>query len=521
MDQQTRERQAMQAVVNAAAKDPYFWALAFRKMPDGSPYALLNYRNQDGSMRYTDYTPGCDYRYLRGVYEEVSNLKRSGRICVMKCAQTGWTELAVNTTLWFMDKKHEGALYMLPSSDQLGQFAQARIDAAIRNSPVLAAAFPDTSNVGLKVGFGVPLYLRGARSLEKLREIPVGLLVRDEYGEMTEEGREQALSRLGASNYKYVIDLGNPKYPESGIHELYMKGTQQAWKIPCKKCGEELEPRWPDSLKEIEVRGNPKWSLVCANCGSPIIATSGRWVAANVAGLYASYRMSQLVSPKVRPEEIMRAWNIAKGNSTAEQNFFNFVIGIPYAPAGSGIDDTILSKLPKLGVDVGAVLHVVIRREEGGIIWAGVCDWEELARKIPMYNVQHCVIDSMPEISKAKDFAKAFRGRVTLCRYLHPKKRGGRRDSFEDGVSFVEISRTEAIDMAFQRFFNGEEAVAENLPGMFYKHIKNMTRVILSQGGSEFATWQETGDDHFGHSFVYSELARPMSGSDEQNQIFL
>lgn len=505
--------ESQQAVRMEAKLNPYWWATAYRIMPDGRPYEIL-----DPTRTY--YQP-----YLYEPYKVLGELPTGGRVVVMKSAQTGWTETALNATFWFMDTKGEGVLYMLPTDGILGDFAQARINKAIKLSPELRRAFTDVDNVHIKVGYGQALYLRGAVSKQKLREIPVGMVVRDEYGSMDFEGAEQALSRLGASQYKYVYDLGNPQFPETGIHLAYLNGTQEVWKITCPKCGTVEEPRWPDSVKDGK--------LVCPSCGAALDKHEGAWFTENPGAPYRSFRMSQLISPTVEPWELEQKWKEAQGDATKLQVFWNFYMGLPYAPEGSRIDDEILSALPRLGemvlgssrptvmgVDVGAVNHVTIRRVEGGVIWAGECDWIEMARKMVDYNVEACGIDAMPETTKAKEFARQFPGKVTLVRYTGGPMSTGTKSSTEDGVPFLTVARTEAIDSAFARILNGEEAMPSNPPSDYFAHFKAMTRQIVREKGREYATWIESGPDHYAHSFVYSELVRDSRDPFEKMQFW-
>jgi len=490
----------IEAYVRAvAARNPYTWARAHRIMPDGLPYTIR-------SGRY------C-MPYLDEVYRAIGQLPHGGRIAVQKAAQTGWTEAALNTTFWFLDVKQEGVLYMLPTDRQLSDFAQARVNKAVSASPYISSHCQDVSNVQLKVIFGQPLYLRGSMSHEKLLEIPVGLVVRDEYEMMDREGAELALSRLGASQHKWVFDLGNPRFPESGINAAWLGGTQEVWELQCPRCGLWAEPRWPESVDAA------KKQLVCPECGAPVDRTKGRWRALNPGAPYRSFRMSQLVSPAVDYAELLQAWKEAQGNATQLQVFYNMRLGLPYTPEGTKITDEMIAALPRLpnmpagsarktvmGVDVGAVLHVVIRYPEGGTIYAGTTDWTGLAAKMVAYNVQKCFIDAMPETTKAKEFARQFPGKVVLVRYLAPQATSSARTGSEDGVPVLFVRRTEALDAALAKIINREEPVAANLPEEFWRHIKSLTRQIVKSSAGEYAVWVESGPDHYAHAFCYATL---------------
>ena len=486
-----------------APTDPLWWSRWNRRMADGSAYEILS--------RGHWFMP-----YLKEPLRAwKKDSPRGHRQVWSKCAQVGCTEAAISTALWFLDVCREGVMYGLPSEDQVTSFVQVRVNATIRASSRIASALRETDNTDVKLMWGKPLYFRGSIARSKLREIPVGLLVRDEFGEMNEVGREMMLARLDASERKWILDLGNPRFPETGIDAEYQDGDRSVWKILC-ECGADEEPRWPESVKMT----NGLATLVCPACGSPVDRGGGRWVPTDPDARYRSFRLSQLISPAVEPWELVAAWESAQGNETRLQEFWNSKLGLPYAPEGARITEDVLSKLPLsgemmagyvkptcMGVDVGAVLHVIIRRVEGGILWAGTCNWIELDRLMGTYNVQHCGIDAMPETTMARQFAQRWPGRVRMVRYLPPTSQG-KRETREEGVPVVQISRTEALDLAFARLLKGEEQLPTNMPAEVRRHWGALTRQIVKTGKTEYAAWVETGPDHFAHSLVYSELVR-------------
>ena len=498
--------------------DPYHWATSHCIMPDGSPYRILG--------------PPFIQPYLREMYRSFGGLPRRGRIVVMKAAQMGWTEWAKNCAFWFMDKKREGVLYMLRTDGELGQFAQARLNPSIRDSPYIRRAFSDADNVALKIGWGQSFYLRGATATEKLREIPVGLVVRDEYEVMDPLGANQALARLGASENQYVIDLGNPRYPEAGIHADYLEGTQNEWQLSCRHCKTWAAPRWPDSINEE----HPD-SLVCPECGKPIKRLqTGRWVALNPRARYFSHHIAQFVNSRVRPVDLIEEWRAAKGDPTKEQLFYNLRLGLPYAPAGARLDWSVIKHLPSsgpmlmacdrdtvMGVDVGAVLHVVVRLVSGGIVWVGEVEWEQLDRLMGAYNVIACGMDAMPETHSAKLFGQRFPDQVVLIRYHSTPLSTATAEKVEDGVSIRTVPRTASLDAAFSLIHNGELAVPESLPPDFWEHFTCVTRHIVDDGKKRYATYIEDSGkpDHYAHAFNYSEIVREGGTFEEQTQVFL
>lgn len=505
------------ALLVQAPETPHWWARAYRIMPSGEPWRIM----ADGAWHMPYLYEILDAWHIKTTRPQT---EKGHRQVVSKCAQTGFTESAINLALWFLEVQQEGVMYGLPSEDQIKSFVQARVNPSVRNSPHIAKAFKDTDNTDVKLGWNQALYFRGSISRSKLREIPVGLIIRDEYGEMDERGREMMLARLGASQYKWIFDCGNPHFPETGIDELYLRGDQSVWALHCDSCGEWEEPRWPDSIQKV----GDEYGLVCPNCGLPVNKADGRWIPRNPGAPYRSFRLSQMISPRVEPWEIARQWETANGNATRVQEFYNSTLGLPYAPEGTRIDDEILSALPRsgemimaskdatvMGVDINPAYGntVVIRKLSGGVIWAGTATWEEMDRLMINYTVDRCGIDIRPETTKAKEFAGHHLGKVILIAYSSSPMTSGKDGSIisqttDDGIEVWTVARTEAIDGAFQRLLTGEESLASNLPEDFFAHFRAMTRQIVDTGGKEYATWVESGPDHYAHSFTYSELVR-------------
>jgi len=517
----------LEQVKARAGHGPYHFARAYRIMPNGVQYGIFS------ELRF--------YPYLWAVYEALRTLGVSGAVAVMKCAQTGWTETALNLALWFMATKGEGVLYMLPTESQLGDFSQARITPILKNSPALQAAFSSADNVGLKLAFGQPMYLRGAKAKSKLREIPVGLLVRDEYEEMDKDGAAVATSRLGASRWKWTYDLSNPKFPsEKGIYGRFMMGTQEEIVITCPHCGLESPPVWPDSYSE-----KFPMTIVCPDCKTPLNLRERwdqkkmRWLANNpTEGRYRSFHMSQLISPTVKPWEIMQQWIEAQGKIAELQTFYNMVLGLPYAPEGSRITLELIKQLRRMdvmqpahigpccmGVDVGATLHVVIRTMEGRTVWIGTCTFEILSRLMHTHNVAHCAIDIAPETRAAKAFAADFLGKVVLVRYKPSSTATGIDEAEEkddDGgrLRKLNAARTEVLDKGMSRFLSMEEIMPEDTPAEFWRHVMALTRVVVEEDDKTYATWEKDGADHFAHAFCYSELVRQQGGLFATTQMF-
>jgi len=511
-------KQELAKATALAGANAYQWANSYRMMPDGCTYSLFN------AERYME--------YLYEPYAEVSNLRiPGGVITVMKCVQTGWSEWAINNMFWFMDIKKEPGLYMLQTDKQLGPFVLARFDPAISMSPYIREGFAgQADSVGLKVGWKQPLYFRGAKSPGSLVEFSVGIVIQDEKDQMDPDGIAASLGRREGKKHKWVLRLSNPKIPESGIHIDYMDGSQAQHALWCEKCQKFHIPVWPESANA----NHPLW-VMCPEGDHPLDKMKGIWIHEEPDNPHKSYSMTHFSSPTVQTIEMIEEYSLIRGDPTKMEAFHNLRLGQPWAESGTQITD--VSGLPSMGqmvpsydrqsvmgVDVGSVLHVVVRRTFGGILWAGILtEWEDLGRMMHAYNVINCVIDVEPETTKATDFGKAFPGRVVLCDY-HSNPLA-KEDSWGEkkGVPVYTGLRTAMIDEALALIHTKTEGVPSNLPSDFWAHFRAVTRLHVKRAdGKVYASYVHTKPDHFVHAFNYAVFAgaKFQGTGEEQTQFF-
>ena len=513
-------QEAQNQVVVNAGEGPYGWAVANVFLEDGMPYAL--------------YQPNFKMPYMRQIFAWLGSLPRRGRMVGMKPTQMGFSTTMMIFTLWFMNKCKENALYMLRTDGELGQFVQERFDPIIANSPNIAAGFTATDNVHVKRGWDRTLYFRGAEQPKKLKEMPVGLLIRDEKDVMVDLGAEMALGRLAASKYQWVADIGNPSYPEIGIDADYLGGTQHQWWVLCAYCNEWFIPDWPQCI----VRSSPD-RVVCSTCGKPHDFTLvGEWRPKVEKAPYISWTIPQVCSPRVLPIDLLNDWDQAEGNPTKERTFYNNRLGKPYASAGAKLDMAIIHRLTcsgsamvagsvahtVMGIDVGGsegdCLHVTVRALDGEILWAGVKNWEEADDALDSYNVLSCGIDAMPETYMAKLLAQKNPDRgIKLIRYHSSPVTVGGTVKEKDGVEFVSVARTATLDQTFSLIHKPEDGlvVPTGLPVDYWDQFTCMVRKIVDTGKHKYATYDEgSAPDHYAHSLNYSEVVRDKSGSFEE-----
>ncbi len=472
-------------------------------------------------------------------------------VVVMKAAQVGLSEAAINLALYATDRAHAGrgnVSYFMPTQTLMDDFTQGRIDPALQNSAYLrgrlqpeppARKGADSKHLKhLGAGF---LYLRGADSRRQLSSIPADWVLLDEYDLMAQGTLQLARKRLSSSRDGRLWVLSTPRLPEAGIHELFLRSDQRHYAIPCAGCGREQALRWPENVdcgREL---------VVCAGCRQPLdTQAAGRWMpqAPGNSAIHG-YHLNRLYSPWLDLHALIEASQ--ETAPAALRVFHNADLGQPFCPPGGGLTVDVLDRCRQgydlrqyrgqecvMGVDVGTVLHVVIREraddgrrlraeQRPGRLWyAGEVRWEELEALRERFNVQHGLIDALPEMYQARRLAEQSAGRIWLAYY--DRQQAGHE--YQPGSPAVlHLNRTEALDELAQRFREQLlplPAAARGLGGRIRDGLGDYYRQLLvlqrdlepDANGNLRARWRDySRPDHYAHAELYCMLAATLSST--------
>jgi transcription elongation factor Elf1 len=478
-------------------------------------------------------------------------------VTVMKAAQLGLTEVAINRAFYTVDVLKRDVLYVLPTALNASDFSKSRFNTALSHSPYLKDLFTDTNTVGLKQAGGVTLYIRGSRGDSNLKSIPVSVLVLDEADEMDQKQIWLALERLSGQVHKFVFSLSTPTVPKYGIHKLYVQGTQEHYYFKCPRCGRATEFVWPDCVEicgETITDPDVKRSfLKCKECKGRIeheekpdfLGKGAYWEStATCAEEHRSFYINQLYSYTVTPADLVVAYFRGLGDEAAMVEFHNSKQGLPYIPDGGQVTDSELEiavrrhtkkddrpriggqRLITMGIDQGKWNHIVVKeffvrgdrgldinaKTVGRVLWEGKMPgdrFEDLDFLMREWQVLACVIDADPQINDARRFARRFPGYVYLCRY----RRGvtGKElqlSEEEDGAAVVTVDRTNWLDASMGRFHSNRVELPADVSLEFREHIKALVRTYEKDDvGNPKAVYLNTGPDHFAHAFNYAEIA--------------
>lgn len=521
------------------------------------------------------------HAYLKAIYEETAQ-----EVVLRKAAQLGASEYLVSYILQAADVRGATGLYVLPTDSHVSDFSAARVGAAMdeRASPylggiVVAGDKHGADRVGLKRVRDRFIYFRGAKvkpdgSAPQLRSIDADVLVLDEFDEMDRRAEALARKRLGHSTLAEVRIVSTPTFANVGIDAEYQASDRREWHFKCPHCSEWMAPTLDDLVLEWDslerpvrwnghssaavaaddagkAEGHPSTSsgqeaegepyLACRKCkGALDRSGAGEWVAAYPDRAVHGYHLTRLFVPQTPLAGIITG--LQEVDENKRQQVFNQDLGLPYrSTQATALTDVLLDGCRReyghgvvavenranvyMGVDVGRVLHTVIRqRQDDGErrqVWAGeVTAFEDLSDLMERYGVKTCVVDALPETRKAREFQETHkRGKVWLAYYTGQGQKGGTKKEspihWDEKERVVNLDRTRTLDATLGLFALAARGEPGNtLPANardirdYYAHLRAPER-RLEDGpdGNQVAVYVESGPDHYAHAENYCYVA--------------
>lgn len=481
-----------------------------------------------------------------------------------KAGQIGVSEYLISWLLWSADERLATGLYVFPTDTHVSDFSAARLGPAI--DPEVSQYLADlvmpasggqrgADRVSLKRVGARFIYFRGAKvqpggRAPQLRSVDADVLILDEYDEMDPRAPALARERLGHSAIGDVRVASTPTFANVGIHREYLASDQRTWHVRCSKCGQWQDLTIHDMVVEWDDLGRPVgWHqdkegipfLACRQCGGRMNRDGdGEWVATYPDRAVHGYHISRLFAPYRDLQEILDSLNTV--DETERQQAYNQGLGLPYRGAaimaldremldacrreyglgsGLGADKRIGNRVA--GVDVGRVLHVVVRDvmadgDRTARFIGEVPDCEDVAHILDMYGVGRCVIDALPETRKARELqASRPRGQVWLAYYTR-QKQGSKKKGPVDlnpRERTVNLDRTRTLDATLALFaLAGRGEAGNTLPANardladYYDHLTALERRLVDgSDGNKVAVYVESGPDHYGHAENYCNVA--------------
>lgn len=474
-------------------------------------------------------------------------LDNAQEMVVKKAGQIGVSEWLVSYALHCVTARKIDVLYLMPTGETVSDFDSTRIKMAMEASPHLAELAQASAGgrrsrldrVGLKRFGNNVLYLRAASVRKdarspKLKAIPVGAWIGDEYDEMDMRAPELARKRMGHSDVAEERIVSTPTYVNLGIDAEWEKTTQTAYFFRC-GCGHRFTPTihhmvkaWDEGERPTDWWGKSEGAawVACPRCARQIDRSlRGEWVAAFPDRARVGYHISKLIAPFVDLRTVIA--NLQTLDQTKRKEAWNQDLGEAYSPKGTSLSLADIARAKRdyttvtsfggwtsMGIDVGTMLHIVIRSgppSASRLIWAGVRQSiSDVVALIRAYSVRCCVIDALPETRFARDLQEAVRaGTVWMSYYDELTKRDDPSEwSADRGV--VMSDRTRSLDDLVAGIREGSVTMAADIDGIedYVSHLTNSVRVIEKRNdGRDIARWIRTGADHYLHAENYCRIA--------------
>jgi len=531
-------------------------------MARGEPADRLSWALQHREWIWPDVKLDFEtHKYLKPIYADEHPV-----LVMQKAAQLGLSEFLITDAFWAGDTKAANALYLLPRTGDVADFSSTRIGLAIEASPYLASIIE--ANMDSRSGYSAKgrdratlkrirnrfLYIRhgGVRAdgrAPQLKTAPIDLLVYDEYDEIDARAEPIADKRLQHSKLKWKRYVSTPTYDNRGIAEAMLATDQRVWMVKCEHCGQwqNLDPL-KNLIIETDAAGRPaEWFhkrgyknrpyVACVKCKQQMDRmVDGEWVMKYPSRKEAhGYYLNPLVSPAISLNEIIKGGLSLQPED--QKQWWNQTLGLTYKPRGGGFSESkvmgsytdyfapLEAQRCAMGVDVGAKLHVVIRRynqnKKQSVFIGTVSTFEELDSLVKRYNVRKAVIDLLPETRKAREFIERNKYKAWGSLYIGGATAAKRVNKYseKEGEEYavLEIDRSRALDDLRASYENGDIinpiSVYREEPD-HKRHIMNLTRTMTkSKSGDTYAVWVETGPDHYAHAEVYCDVAMDMLGN--------
>lgn len=455
--------------------------------------------------------------------------------------------------------------FVLPKYEHRNTFVQNRIDRCVENVPFYKQVIRDGffNNVAMKnFGSGVIKYV-GSNVMADFTEFPADIIYCEEVDQCDAKNVEFALDRLRASKFQFKRYVGNPSSVGTGINAYYERSDKREWNVPCTDCGELSPLDWFESVVDavVDSDGNvvdyvlrdTAWKtgigrdikLICPKCGKGELQrahSQGAWVAESPENEIAGYHFSMMCSPINTISGMWARFQKALNDPAALVQFYNSDLGLPYSAAGNKVTDEVLNRCVEedyrlvihpdrahikddrhdgpcsMGIDVGANLDVRISFVEPygqrRMVFCGkLKSIDEVHELIERYNVEKCVIDSLPEITLSQDFQLHAECDVWLCRY-HKQEGTDRRVQYNAIHRILSVDRTAALDRSYAAVKMRKIILPENyksvLAGEFFKEMTGPVREVIEDNRGNLAYQWTKCKDHQRHADSYDKLAGDM-----------
>lgn len=276
-------------------------------------YRVLTSESSAEAGRWrTDRTP-----YLREIMDEMSPTSSTQQVKVIKGTQLGFSSIADNIVMCYLDLYPCPILYILPTETLAKGTSKRRITPSIRAIPHLAKKIiggkskDDIGEIYSKAVAGGNLSFGWSNSTSSFRSFSARVVILDDcdgYGSFGEgDVLELGKARSDAfSNKKIYINSTPTISTQSNIETEFEDSDQREYEMPCPDCQELMVFKWDYMHYEVDKKGRLKGEVTCScpNCGSMIpeykktmMMREGVWIPRNKGHKHKGYKLPSFYSP--------------------------------------------------------------------------------------------------------------------------------------------------------------------------------------------------------------------------------
>lgn len=273
-------------------------------------------------------------------------------VCMLPI-QWGKTAIALNWLGYTMDHDPSPIMVCLPGEVSMNKWIQQKLTPLLEATPACTRALASTASRdaanqrAFKEFAGGQLYLEHAGSAQRLKSISTPKLIVDELDEF-------AANTAAGDDPVDMLDGRTSAFPTrakrlfistpgikglSRIDDLYRKGDQRRYHVPCPHCGHFQPLEWAGLTWSAD---GSSCRYACAECGAeidehhkPAMLAAGRWVPGNpgAPATLRSYHVNALYYPLglgPRWHALAEKWRAAQGDVAKLKTFINDRLAEPW-----------------------------------------------------------------------------------------------------------------------------------------------------------------------------------------------
>lgn len=494
----------------------------------------------------------------------------SDEVVAQKCSQVGASEIWVRMVLALMVMiKKINLIYVLPTSSFAKNFSKSRVDPIIHTSKALGVLLKkDVDSTELKQIGNSFLHIKGSFGQGAAISVPANALFQDEVDFCNPVALSTFNSRLGHAGpgEYFKRSFSTPTVPGYGINAMYDESSQAVNTVYCRNCKDQVEIRYMEdvvipgfdgSLMAFEKSdlNNPEYAIDdafvrCNQCSNPlhmediINPEKRKWVHKFPNRSIHGYQIIPLDVPLINP--IPRTLRQLEGYER-KKDWVNFKVGYAYEDAetcflaqtiknfinGNSVprpedgDTQPRARNTVFGLDVGKISWFTVYQKVAHqqlVIYAEriVQDGNNylgtrVNQLIKVFGCALGVVDAQPDISVAKYLVDSNpHGKVWACYYSRSQAKQLSNVTLSEADQVVSAYRTGCFDDLAKKLNSGLIRLTRSKENdTMLKHLGALKRVDqVNNAGEKVSHWYNSGEDHYGHSLNYANIAFKMLTED-------